>query len=265
MNLIITGHQRSGTTLMYWVCNEHPEIYLLMEFGCFAHIGIPYPAYRKHILKIAWMKRNFEFDHGPISQTARQFRLGWLTNLLFSFRFLARVRKNSSETVSINEIQAALESLFPGHCYVGDKYPDYGFQLDKFLSTESRKTIVMYRDPRDVLASVLNKSRGKWKDAWPPQMRDVGGVMRRWIRMMELINNAGDQVLAIRYESFVREPGDGVARIAKYLKVDPGRFKTNFVNSGGIGKYRQGLTGEELDLVYSLVGDLMQKYGYIPS
>ncbi len=52
MAFIITGHHRSGTSILALLCKTHPQISLTNEFGNFSAVGDPYPEYAKKILRI---------------------------------------------------------------------------------------------------------------------------------------------------------------------------------------------------------------------
>ena len=51
MALIITGHQRSGTTLLARLFDTHPEVRITGEFGNFQKIGAPRSQYLRRLLK----------------------------------------------------------------------------------------------------------------------------------------------------------------------------------------------------------------------
>jgi len=51
MALIVTGHQRSGTSLLARLLNAHPEVRLTSEFGNFLRVGSPPGRYIRRLLK----------------------------------------------------------------------------------------------------------------------------------------------------------------------------------------------------------------------
>ncbi len=51
MALIVTGHQRSGTSLLARLLNAHPEVRLTSEFGNFLRVGAPRSQYIRRFLK----------------------------------------------------------------------------------------------------------------------------------------------------------------------------------------------------------------------
>ena len=60
MVLIIGGHPASGTTLLRYLCNNHPDITLTHEFGNFHYLGRSYKEYRNQLLKRLWKRGTLE-------------------------------------------------------------------------------------------------------------------------------------------------------------------------------------------------------------
>jgi hypothetical protein len=50
MALIISGHPRSGTTLLQQLCDDHPALGVTNELGNFTHLDRSYLAYARHLL-----------------------------------------------------------------------------------------------------------------------------------------------------------------------------------------------------------------------
>ena len=124
------------------------------------------------------------------------------------------------------------------------------------------RCIFVYRDPRDVVSSTLEKTRGAWRRGHPEVMRDPAHLARRWVNMMEAMERCRDDLLVVRYEDFVTDPTLTFEQLGEWLDVEPEGFDRAPVNAGNIGKYRQGLTQPELSDVVAVAGSAMQRYGY---
>jgi len=146
---------------------------------------------------------------------------------------------------------------------VGDKDPEYVFRLDTLATERELKCIVIFRDCRDVVRSSIEQSRTEWKD-WPlaAETDTPAKVAARWVRAVAAQEQFAPQVLTIRYEDLVTEPGPIVSRLGEFLDVDASGFRQSILRSTSIGKYRQTLTREDLEVVDQIAGETMRRLGY---
>ena len=252
---------RSGTSILRVVCQTHPELEVTREFGNFSALNASYPVYRRSILGQWWRRRNGGLV--PLDQVgAPTRRLEMLHNLAYASRYLAQVRRFERGSVTGSVIDQAMRRLAPDARQVGDKHPDYALQLDALTADMAIRCIFVYRDPRDVVSSTLEKTRGPWRRGHPDAMRDPKSVARRWVSMMAAMERCRDYLLVVRYEDFVKDPSLTLEQLGEWLDVEPGGFDRTRVRAGSIGKYRQGLTEQELSDVVAVAGPAMQRYGY---
>lgn len=256
MVLIIAGHIRSGTTLLRNLCNSHPDIAVTNELKYFAGLNKTFSAHSRILIKRLWGKA-ITGDSFQIQRENYAFACRYLYNLL---------RYRDEVTISAAAIEKALMSAFPGARIVGDKTPDYIFSLDKFANTESLSCLVIFRDSRDVVSSTLHRVRTKWRGrSWTVSVDTAEKVAAGWIRSIEIIERNRDKIHIIRYEDLIREPGAELERLGRWLGVDPCRFpveEVSRIRENSIGKYKTGLTREELDAVMKITGPVMEKLGY---
>lgn len=63
MAFIIGGHPRSGTTLLFRLCRDHPQIGITGEFKCFQNLDSPYAEYCRSI-ETDWRRVSFYWRIG---------------------------------------------------------------------------------------------------------------------------------------------------------------------------------------------------------
>ncbi|MGE0682992.1 MAG: sulfotransferase, partial [Candidatus Binatia bacterium] len=167
-------------------------------------------------------------------------------------------------TIDVRPITTALQGLFPSARIVGDKWPDYVFMLDAFVSLPEAMCVMIYRDCRDVASSHLKLARTSWRhEPWIKNADTAEKIANRWVRSMELIECYQDRIHAIRYEDLVRNRQQTFEALGSWLKVDPKGFRQSIVRETNIGKFKAGLSAEEVDLILKIAGPTMRKLGYL--
>lgn len=261
MGFIIGGHQRSGTSIMYVLCNEHPDISMTLEFANYEMVGETHRAYIRWLYEWWWEKRHIWFRREYKDDPYR-----FLRNLGFTTEYALRMYRPWTHRVTVEKIDATLNKMFPNQKIVGDKYPDYVFHIDRLINHDPLKFMVMYRDSRDVVSSTLRKARTDWKDIHPfvDLIDTAEKVAHRWnlsIKLQEKhLNNP--KILLIRYEDMILKPYDTMQQVGQWLGVDPDLFPTESIHDTSIGKYRSGLTDEEVSIVEDITRPAMLRLGY---
>ncbi|MBN1832240.1 MAG: sulfotransferase [Deltaproteobacteria bacterium] len=257
MLLIIGGHPRSGTTLLYHLCDNHPDIAVTLEFKNFQFVGQPYLEYSRNMIKYG-MKKEEAFDSSYQWNKYKKLR-----NLVFATRYLLILRRYCRKRISFEAIEMALKRMYPQSIIMGDKYPDYIFMTEKFLKADRLYRVVIYRDCRDVTSSFLRQVRTEWKDLpWINGVNTAKGIAEKWVRAIEVMGLHADKLHIIRYENLVQQPKQTMERLGEYLGIDPSGFRVRMPKAGSISKYKQGLTEEELADVMEIAGPTMARLGY---
>ncbi|RME48167.1 MAG: sulfotransferase [Caldilineae bacterium] len=290
MLLLITGHNRSGTTLLQTVCNTHPHIGLTNEFGALMALHAPAGLHRRAMVRRWWQAQNRPFFTGaslwvdwcyhpetgrkqtgtPGCLAAKLTRIYMLQNAVFLSRYLRGLRRSGRPLADPVAVEAAYHAAFPRARIVGDNLPDYMFRLETLVAEDRLPCLVMYRDPRDVTADVLQRLRPapakgqqdlrRW---WPAEMSAAETVARRWVQAVETIERFAGQIHAIRYEELVTQPGPVLERLGAWLGVDPSGFDGRLIRrGGGMGNYRRILSPEEVETVCRVAGTAMERLGY---
>ena len=258
--VIIAGHQRSGTTILGRVMAQHPQIGLTLEFANFQGLRRSI----RHNIRLVitrWRTVRLRDNFQPSSRLRSTNFVR--NNDTFVSLYLLGLLRSPWGLVELPTIERALRPLYPGASWMGDKYPDYVFQLDRLLTTQDLRCIVIYRDGRDVTSSTLAQARTNWKNKH--FVRDVdtaAKVATRWVGAIEIMERHHGRVHAIRYENLVRDPQRELAAIAALLEIDPAGFPTDSIRQDRVGKHRSGLTPEELETVTHIAGATMDRLGY---
>jgi hypothetical protein len=250
MVLLIGGHARSGTSVLRAVCNRHPEMRVTSEVGSFLPTISSYRAHCIHVLKrLLANKYSFSSSHHNVSFV----RLYLFT----AYRFRQQVLDSRA-------IEAVLRSIYPQAKIVGDKWPDYVFQLEKLAAIDGLRIVIIYRDCRDVVSSTLIKARTDWRGRpFAKQVNSPEKIAARWVRAIESMERHREQLHVIRYENLVQHPQGELEALGRWLDVDPRGFPFKIIRNTSIGKHKTKLSAEELARVIDIAGPAMRRLGYM--
>ena len=255
--VIVCGHQRSGTTLLYLLLQSHRQIELTREYNNFAWVNAPC----RHYLNKLEKRHTHRMVIG--AGTPRHPRIARWRDARFKTRYVRAVHRYARPFVTIDVIAQSMGKALRAADVVGDKYPDYVFKLDKFCAIDALKCIVIYRDVRDVARSTLEKCRAEWRNRpFAEKMDSPEKVADRWAESVRTMRAHEDRLLAVKYEQLVQEPAATLARIGEYLGVAPNGFKADIAQPDRIGKYKDELTVKQVDQLLYVAGDEMQALGY---
>lgn len=260
MAIFITGHDRSGTTMLQRVCNSHPQMLVTNEFNLFLPLGCSYRTYFAHILRNAMKIENrFRFN-----QQYKFMGIVRYSNFPFTLSFLISLLKNHQQLIEVSDIERALKKRNPHAIIVGDKKTFYNERLEKLLKYDDLKGVVIYRDCRDVTSSFLQMAKTVWiKQPWVENLKTAGAIARRWVEWIGIMENFADELIIIRYEDLVKEPQKVLGSLAQQLSISSDGFQMQNINSKSIGKYQKGLSNHELNQVLQIAGPTMAKLEYI--
>ena len=256
------------------LCNAHPDMTVTFEFTNFAGLGDDYEAYRRRLearwaavkdarvgsrLKAMWRSLGNRWaPYGSVSQMRGIWR-----EPDFKRGYLHELRQYRDRLIDAEVIDEILRSVLPATRLMGDKYPDYVFELDRLAADPALKRIIIYRDCRDVVNSVLRMVRTDWrKQEFVRNLDTVAKIARRWVEAIEATDRNRDDVHLIRYESLVTDPAVELKRLAEYLDVDPDGLPVRTMRTDRVGKHRGGLCGDDLAAVSVVSGETMRRLGY---
>lgn len=256
--LVVGGVMRGGTTLLRGVLASHPAIAL----------------FSRELRALAWHSQPLLLH---VARVHHHLFLAnrWIRHPEFYrqvYRYLwSLLRENGlfREQVTVDMCHDAFAACLAqdGKLYVGDKYPDYVFHHQKFTQRPDCRTLLIVRDPRDVVASILQRIRkGDWAGrSWAKKYSSIDGASHYWneaAQVMASLNHSNSGALVIRYEDLVMAGRDTVARIAGYLELDPGGFNSSAGHGSSLGKHKQNLDEREVREIEKKTAGLMAAFGY---
>ena len=256
--LVVGGVARGGTEMLSALLNSHHQIHLMSRelralrycnLATWAHLAAVHQAFLNPLNRVR-------------DQRFRRQVYRYLWAIMRGHRL--------SEQTTLDRIHGALASaLADGSTrYVGDKYPDYAFLYPQYIHRRNTRCIFIYRDARDVVASLLARlRRGDWRQrGWARQFDTIPKATEYWLAVMNVLQDLTrleSNALVIRYEDLVLETQQTVGTIAGHLEVAAAGFDSGIPTSSSIGRYRGRLTPDEIQTVERLAGPMMATWGYL--
>lgn len=269
--ILITGADRSGTTLLYALLASHPEISMVRRSN---------------------MWRWFDQRYGDLRDPRNLERC--LDDMLRYERLLVlqpdaeRIR---AEFLEGEPTYGRLFSLFHEHHAArrgkrrwADKSLHTEYCADRiFHELPGAKMIQLLRDPRDRHASVVRRHEGRSKG--------IGAVTGRWLlserQGRRNVERYPDRYLLLRYETLATEPERTMRKICAFLGAAftpemlamngvPDRddfsgnssfepFAPGVISTRSIGRYRSVLSPREIAFIQQCARRPMARNGYEPA
>lgn len=265
------GSEKSGTTLLSRILDQHPEIACIWESYAFR------PESSASIFNLASEKWR---RHGFSESDVRRWSQIWNAQpQAFFRRTLSRLTRRDFlvESCFRRTMSAALAD-FARRCdatVVGDKWPGYIRHLDQLLSAYPEARIIYnVRDPR-----------GLWNSAQEFRGRQRGDEL-----LGEMIENderirpylERPNFLTIRYEGLVCQPEGTVQRMYEFLgcdfstrhlpydpQSDPYPDRWSWVPEAGgqidpshAFKWKEQLSSSDIERVTSMAASFIDRHGY---
>jgi Sulfotransferase family len=195
--VFVVGMWRSGTSLLYALLNQHPQIALMYE----GDLPLLWRLFRNGKAKRDWLER-WEFWNGALSRHEIDTR---------------------ALPAEVPSLRAAMESVYRQHAGLaiwGCKSPNY-FDCMTRLAKEfpAGRFIVIYRNPADICRSVIRAGR---KSSW---FAKSGMSLRALLGYREMKREAGRlaamgaQIYELQYEDMVRDTAGVLTGICRFLEI----------------------------------------------
>jgi hypothetical protein len=195
--VFVVGMWRSGTSLLYTLLNQHPQIALMYE----GNLPLLWPLFRKGKARPDWLER-WEFWSGALSRHKINTQpLQW----------------------EFPDLPGAMELVYrqyAGLARWGCKSPGY-FDCMVRLAKKfpNAHFIVLYRNPFDTCRSIVRAAqKSPWFAKPGMPLRALLGY-RAMKREDDRLQSMGARVLQIQYEDLSRDPGTVLAGICSFLQI----------------------------------------------
>ena len=263
----IVGHPRSGTSLLRALLDSHPHL-LVVQFEThlfdWARSGDPVTA----LLDRTYLWTTIHRHRPSLSREE-------VANVLS--RAFSRTRGPRARLLALVEGWRELTGA-PHNTRWVEKTPRHLYEsttLLKWFPTGVR-FLVMRRDPRDVIASALKQK--------PSRTIFQMALTGRLAHQMVTEHEQDPRFLVISYERLVQDPGRVMRSVCHFLDVpyDPvverptvlgveysgnSRFNSALqgVSAAGVGRYRDVLSGSQLERTEALLAPVLSAGGYAPT
>jgi hypothetical protein len=256
--MIIGGMSRSGTTMLKNVCNSHSGIWLTNEFRSFEALDTFYPRYITRLRRHRWNRLFFP------SQGEKTPRQRYLSNIRFLGEFSLRLLPYAHKPINAETLRRVLHQMQPEKMIVGDKYPSYIWQLERYTQIPNMFPVIIYRDCRDVVQSTLKMVETKWAAmSFARNLDTPEKIAARWVQAVEQMQRYADHIFTIRYETLVEHPQPIIEQLGAWLGVHPNGFDTSIIRDSSVGKYRMELSSRQITQVEAIAGHVMEQLGYV--
>lgn len=266
--ILVTGADRSGTTLLYTLLASHPRIMMVRRtnlwrwfYGKFGDLSDPENLERCIDFMMRYQRLSvLEPDADSI---LREFETGERTyGRLFRIAFSQQAARRGLERWGDKSLhtELAADSVF-------HEWPD-------------ARMIQVVRDPRDRYASVLGRAgSGERRNA---------SIVGRWIRSTRAAEQNElrypDRYLVLRYEDLVSSPWDRTRQVCEFIgeEFEPTMMEmrggdersreggnssfdevpTGVISTRSVGRYRSVLPARTIGFIEATSGSLMRRFGY---
>lgn len=266
--ILLTGPDRSGTTLLYALLGSHPDVSMVRRTN---------------------MWRWFDQRYGDLAVTAnldrcldamlRYERMDVLE--LDEARIRAAFADGPKTYGRLFDIIHSHHARRRGRSRWADKSLHTEFHADRVLAELPDARIVhMVRDPRDRYASIIRR--------YVDRRKGGGAIMGGWLASVRQgdrnVAHHPDRYLLLRYETLAHVPESTLLSVCDFLDLDfaPemlgmgsvaettdysgnssfGALTPGTISTRPIGRYRQVLTPRQIAFVQACAGRPMRAHGY---
>jgi Sulfotransferase family len=198
--IFVTGVWRSGTTLLYTLLNQHPDIRLFYE----GDLPVLWPMFRLPWMRKAWVEKWEYWDAGVSRHDLDPLRLASPITSLAEAAELAGREYCSKKGAKI----------------WGCKSPSYYDRLE-FLAREFPKArfIVIWRDPEDICRSVIRAAASGLWFTRPGMTHKALLASETLKRQCDRLMSKGASLHQVYYRDLVDNPNNTMRGICEFLEV----------------------------------------------
>ena len=198
--LFVVGMWRSGTSLLYALLNQHPQIGLMYE----SDIALLAPVFLLGRKSPAWLNKVDSWN-------------GALTRHKIE---ASGIPENITDFPNAFRAVAQQYALKKGATIWGCKSPSYYDCMNRLADWfPQAKFIVIWRDPADVCRSIVRAAeKSPWFARPGMDLRALLGY-RRMKREADQLERRGAAIYQLQYDDLVRDPGASLMAICDFIGV----------------------------------------------
>ncbi len=195
--LFVVGIWRSGTSLLYALLNQNPQIALLYE----GDLPLLWPLFKNGKPKLDWVER-WDFWNGA----PRRHNID--------------VNAIPENVTDIPSATKAIYKKYAGLAIWGCKSPNYYDSMTKLAETfPTARFIVIWRDPRDIVRSIIRAGeKSSWFRKTGMPLRAILGC-RELKKQCDMLQSRGVALHQIQYEEMVKDPGAAMMQVCRFLGI----------------------------------------------
>ena len=260
--LFLLGSGRCGSTRLYEILREHPEVGLTNE----ARV-IDFLRFTSELAGVA-------VDEVRELHLEERHRLRGVVRPDYTDLFQSVVTDHAPAI-----LQDFYRRSFPGRAlrYFGDKLPTAEAAAAAVQAMPETRLVAVIRDPRDYVCSVrAYVAQPAIRERHPYLECSLEESCLHWRNVYDGIARSLTGTYLLRYEDLVAEPRATIEGVLEHLELDltPGvesalagqgdfeRHGTSLSPGSSVGRYREELTAAEQETVERLCRERMDLHGY---
>ena len=195
--LFVVGIWRSGTSLLYALLNQNPQIALLYE----GDLPLLWPLFKNGKPKLDWVERWDFWNRAPRRHN---------------------IDRNAIPE-NLTDMQSATEAIYKkysGLAIWGCKSPNYYDAMTELAEKFPKaRFIVIWRDPRDIVRSIVRAGKkSSWFRKSGMPLRAILGC-RELKKQCDMLTSRRVPLHQIQYEEMVKDPGTAMMRVCRFLGI----------------------------------------------
>jgi hypothetical protein len=197
--LFVVGAPRSGTSLVYALMNQHPQIALMYEGS------LPFlrPLFMIRRSKSQWLER-WNFWNGAVERHRIDTR---------------KIPTDVCDTKTATETVCRAYADQKGATIWGDKSPQHSFLESLAVQFPNARIVIVWRNPADVCQSTIRaRLRSPLLGKWGMVRSTLMGCFQLGIERDRLLQR-GTQVHEILYEDLIGNPRGEMEKVCEFLGI----------------------------------------------
>ncbi|MEZ4720770.1 MAG: sulfotransferase [Flavobacteriales bacterium] len=160
----------------------------------------------------------------------------------------------------LSQCYSAIQREMDYQWFIDDDTHSFLFAADLLDLMPQSKLIHMVRDPRDVVASLIQQ---RWA---PSDIKHAAfwlvSVMSRWKSQREELKIG--QFVEVKFEDLVQKRSETLTYLSDFIgfQIEKSLLSLD-MSRHNIGRYKQDLSPEQIKIVEEVLADLLSEYGYV--